>query len=492
MAEGARPAHEAAETRAPAIRRRWLPQWRPRNVARLFTRAVASFRPLSGIDHHAAVRLWRAERRGLQLAILCRTVGFAVAGVFYVVSLYLSNGAPALEGVLLLLALTGLGVAHFIIIGTRFDRPWLKFVTAAVDVLVICALVATLPLSLGSDIPQIHAYRSFNVHLLFPFVALAALSLSPRLVMWTGMVAALGWGAAFVAIVLGMETTISWSAMPARASLEEYEAVLLSPDFIGRGTRMVETLSLVIATAILALAVARARHVFIAQVRAEEERERERAARARITRQLGRFVPSAIARRLIEDPSGLAPQVRHGAVLVMDIEDFTAFADGRDPAHVIAELNTFLAACADRVSAYDGVVISFTGDGLLATFNTPLEVAEPERAALAAARELVAFAPGFGFRVRAGLAAGPIAAGSVGSAQRQAFTVYGDTVNRAARLEALAKAIGGEILADDAVRAAEPAGMEPRGAHPLRGFGEAVVVWSVPLREGRSQEVVDG
>ena len=242
---------------------------------------------------------------------------------------------------------------------------------------------------------------------------------------------------------------------------------------------MVETLILFISTVILALAVARARHIYMAQVRAEEERERERGIRAQITRQFGRYVPAAIARRLIDDPSGLTPQVRRGAVLVLDIQDFSTYAEERDPALVIAELNSFLAASADEVNAFEGVVISFTGDGLLATFNTPLETADPKRAALDAASRLLACGERAGFFVRIGIAAGPIAAGSVGSAQRQAFTVYGATVNRAARLEALAKELGEQILVDEAVASAVDDGrMVPLGSHTLRGFRECVSVWS--------------
>ncbi|MEM7693900.1 MAG: adenylate/guanylate cyclase domain-containing protein [Pseudomonadota bacterium] len=462
--------------------RRWLPQWRPRNAARLIQRGLVSFRPLADLDHHAATRLYRSERRGLQLAILCRTVGFGVALAFYVLSLTLSGSVPTIEGIALLAALAGLGVVHFIIIGTRLDAPWIKFLTTFVDIAAICALVAFLPLagSEGGDVPQALAYRNFSVHLLFPFLALSALSFSPRLVLWAGASAVVCWWAAFIVIYFGTVDPISWTSLPQNASREEYLAVVLDPSFIGRGTRMVETLTVAIAAVVLALAVARARSIFVAQVRAEEGREAERNTRERITRQLGRFVPREIADRLVADPSGLRPQVRHGAVLVLDIEDFTGFADGQDPAAVIEALNTFLAECADGVGQAGGVVISFTGDGLLATFNTPLEVDAPEAAALSAARGLLACAADAPFAVRVGVAAGELAAGSVGSVDRQAFTVYGDTVNRAARLEALAKSLSRPILVDAAVAGVEPSA-EPLGPYTLRGFAEAVPVFAVPV-----------
>lgn len=454
---------------------------------------LASFRPVTQIDRHAATRLRRAETRGLQLAILCRTVGFGIATLFYVFSLTLSNSKPTVGGIVTLALLAGIGVIHFIIIGTRYDRPWLKFVMALVDIAAVCGLLAVVPLAGrdGGDIPQVLVYRGFGVFLLFPFIALATLALSPRLVLWSGLCAIVGWWAVFFIVASGVENPLTWSDLPQNPPLELYQAVVLSPDFTGRGTRMVETLCLFITAVILSLAVARARAIFVAQVRAEEAREVERAARARITQQLGRFVPASIARRLIDDPSALHPQVRHGAALVMDIRDFTRFAAERDPAEVIGDLNHFLSDCADFVSASDGVVITFTGDGLLATFNTPIDIDEPERAALATARALVACGERAGFVVRTGVAAGPIAAGSIGSSDRQAFTVYGDTVNRAARLEALGKELDAQILVDAAIRRAVQDEMDDRGSHAVRGFSVPVAVWAVTSQEGEAEPAKD-
>jgi class 3 adenylate cyclase len=448
-----------------------------RNMGRLARRLGEIIDADVAIDPMTAQRLARAERRGLQLALLCRTVAFGAIAVYYVVSLLVSNATPTAAGLTILSALTLLGVVNVALIGTRWDLPWLKFVTSAVDVLAICGLVAFVPPSRSGDLPQIYAFHGAGIYMLMPFVALAALSFSPRLVIFTGVTACLGWWAAFVWVVSGMERTVSWSDLPANASRAAYEAVVLSPDFIAQGSRLSEMLVLFLTTLILAIAVWRARHLFFAQVRAEAEREAERVARTRLSQQFGRYVPAAVVRRLTENPEGLAPQVRHGAAMLMDVENFTARAEGRDPRDVIAGLNGFLADCADAVSARDGVVITFTGDGLLATFNTPLEVIQPERAALDAASDLVRCAEAHGLTVRIGIATGPIAAGSVGSDARQAFTVYGDTVNRAARLEGLGKQLRKAILVDAATAAAAGAVVTSCGAHELRGLSEPVAVF---------------
>ncbi len=425
-------------------------------------------------------RLLRAERQGLRLAILCRTLAVGAAFLWFVAGSHSAGYTPSPWGVAALFAFLAFGVLTLAVIGTRFDRWWLKYVIYAADILGICALFAIVPVSRAAEVPQVVAFRAYGIYYLFPMIALACLSLSWRLVVWSGAIAVLGWWATFAIIVSGMDRRLSWADMPEGASRQEYETIFLSIDFIGVGNRVEETGFLLIAALTLALAVYRARQVFFAQIAAEAEREAERQTRERIALTLGRYVPEAIATRLIEDEAALAPQVRHGAALVMDIRDFTAYSATRDPEDVIASLNSFLADCADAVSASDGVVISFTGDGLLATFNTPLDIAAPERAAVSAARALRERAAAAGFAIRIGSAAGPLAAGSVGSSQRQAFTVYGDTVNRAARLEALAKGLGETILVDETVATAldRPPGLRSVGSHEVKGLAEPVAVWA--------------
>lgn len=429
----------------------------------------------------ADARLAEAERRGLRLAIACQTTTLA-AGLVWLVAAYLAIGqAPSLPGIAALAGFILFGALVHRLAGADRDRPWTKYVALGGPVAGVCLILVLMPLSTGGDVPQVVAFRSYGIHLLVPLVAFAVLSLSWRLVLFTGAVAVAGWWAAFLAVVAPMEAPVSWGDLPRGPSREAYLAVLLSPDFVGTSNRVVETGCLAAATVALAIAVARARAVFLAQVAAEAGRKAERAARDRVERVLGRYVPEAVAARLAEDTGALAPQVRHGAVLVMDIAGFTAFAAGRPPEAVIAALDRFLAGAADIVAEAGGVVITFTGDGLLAAFGTPLADEAPERSALSAAMRLDAFARSEGLAVRQGLAAGPVAAGSVGSSRRQTYTVYGETVNRAARLEALGKEEGARILLDAAVAAAagpDVCGAVALGPRRLKGFSAPVEVWA--------------
>ena len=436
-------------------------------------------------DSQRTARLTRAEQDGLRLAILCRTLALAVMLAWFVFATLAVGNTPRPWGMTALGLFVVIGAAYYFIIGTHLDRPWVKYLIYAVDMLGLCALFVLIPVSRAAEVPQIIAFRAYGIYYLLPPIALACLSLSWGLVAWTGVVACIGWWAAFAVVVAGMDWTLSWGDVPQNATRADYETVFLSIDFIGVGNRVEETGFLLMAALVLSLAVYRARRVFLAQVAAEAEREREREGRERTTRILGRYVPETIARRLVANEAGLEPQVRQGAALVLDIEGFSGYAAGRDPRTVIETLNRFLADCADAVSRRDGVVITYLGDGLLATFNTPIDVQRPGRRALDAAGDLLALSrerryDGQHFRIRIGIASGAIASGSVGSSARQAFTVYGDPVNRAARLEQLNKTTGTQLLLDPETANALGAevDLQSQGRHTLRGRDAPVEVWS--------------
>lgn len=427
----------------------------------------------------ALERLQTAEERGLRLAIACRTLVIGLALAWYTgATVLFSDFEPRFLAVLALLAFVAIGVAHLRVIGTDYDRWWIKYAVYAVDILAVCAMFAVIPIGRDSDIPQIIAFRAYGIYYLFPLVVMASLSLSWRLVLWAGAMAVVGWWASFTYVASLVSAPLSWADIPPDATRLDYEMVFLSIDFIGRGNRIEETGMLFFGAAILAVAVYRARQVFFAQVTAEIERGKERAARERITDLLGRYVPEAVAQRLIDDPASLAPRVTYGSVLVLDIADFTSYASGRDPRAVIAALDGFLARCSEAIGARDGVVITYTGDGLLATFNAPLPVAAPETHAAAAGLALLEIAAATEFKVRVGIASGDIVAGNIGSSRRQSFTVYGETVNLASRLEGAAKQLGRPLLMDATTfdKLADPLPFAFHATERVRGLTEPVVV----------------
>jgi adenylate cyclase len=151
----------------------------------------------------------------------------------------------------------------------------------------------------------------------------------------------------------------------------------------------------------------------------------------------------------------------------------------------VALLNDFFAAMVTIVDRHHGIINKFLGDGFLALFGAPL--ADPSAAsdALDAARAMLEAVddwnrerPLQALRVGIGIHVGEAVTGTVGSPQRKEYTVIGDTVNLAARLEQLTKETASQLLISDSVHAAvTPAGATDLGPIAVRGYGEPVRVW---------------
>jgi len=265
-----------------------------------------------------------------------------------------------------------------------------------------------------------------------------------------------------------MDRTVSWSDLPPRPTVEEFYAVFFDPAFVGRGNRVLESVVLLSTAGLLALGVARARAVLRRQVAAE--RERRRALEV-----FGQYVPAAVAQALIERPESLAPQAREASVVFADVDGFTRLAEARPPGEVLALLSGLFEQVGAIVEAEGGVVIGFAGDAVMASFNAPLDCPDHAARALAAAAAMSRLETA-GSRLRVGVATGAVAAGTVGGAERQAFTLYGDTVNLAQRLEAANKDHATRILAQEAAweAAGRPAGWRRVGRLQVRNREAAV------------------
>ncbi|WP_299690773.1 adenylate/guanylate cyclase domain-containing protein [uncultured Tateyamaria sp.] len=431
----------------------------------------------------SAARLIRAEQSGLRIAIACRSLVTGLALAWYVGAPVVFSGfEPRLAAVVVLLIFTAVGVAHLAVIGTRFDRWWMKYAVYTLDTLSICATFALIPISRADDVPQIIAFRAYGIYYLFPLVAICCLSLSWRLVLWTGAMCVIGWWGAFLWVTSRMDGGLSWADIPADATRADYETVFLSIDFIGRGNRIEETAMLMCAAFALAVAVYRARGVFFAQVASDLEWRQERSARERVSALFGKYVPAKIAESLIANDGPMQPQRTPGTALVMDIAGFTAFSANHPPEHVIGVLDAFLADATDVVSDQGGIVMSYLGDGFLVTFNAPIPVADPAQAAVNAAQQLLKTARAHGFGIRVGIASGDLVTGTIGSTDRQSFTVYGDAVNLAARLEGQCKTLGVPVLVDaqtQRLRRGSPH-LEPYAAQRIKGLADPVPVFGLP------------
>ena len=208
----------------------------------------------------------------------------------------------------------------------------------------------------------------------------------------------------------------------------------------------------------------------------------------------GSYVDPEVAERVLEEGELLEGQEREVSVMFVDVRDFTAFADRSSARETVAFLSEFFDSIVPIVRKHKGNANKFLGDGLLAVFGAPERLPDHADRALAAACDIADEVERRfeNIRIGIGLNSGPVVIGSVGGGGRLEFTVIGDPVNVAARVEAASRETGDVVLLTDATRCLlgrEPPELEPRGEVPLRGKREPVQVYSArPLDERTTEQ----
>jgi class 3 adenylate cyclase len=298
------------------------------------------------------------------------------------------------------------------------------------------------------------------------------------MVLWTGIAGAFGWLAAFLHSASEVEGVLNWSGIPPNPTAEEVMTVVLDPNFGGLGARIQEAVALVVVALLIALVMWRARTTLKRQLEAERDR-------ATLSGMFGRFVPQAIVNAMIAGRGALAPVEREATVLFADIAGFTGMTERAGAVRTVEILNAYFDEVTRIIGAHNGIVTQFQGDAVLATFNVPVVDAAHARNAFEAACAILAcvaereFA-GERVQVRIGINTGSLVAGNVGGGGRQNYTVHGDTVNLAARLEALCKDHGTSLLLSATTAKALPeVKLIAVGELAVRGFAEPVTVFSL-------------
>jgi adenylate cyclase len=212
------------------------------------------------------------------------------------------------------------------------------------------------------------------------------------------------------------------------------------------------------------------------------------SARDRVTNLFGQHVSPQVVERLLAAGAGATSEVRHVAIMFVDFRNFTGAARLRTPQQVVDRLDGVFAVLVDILDRHHGIVNKFLGDGFLALFGAPIEDPDAVRQAVAAAREMLeAMAENnagneWQLRIGIGIHMGNVVAGNVGSPRRKEYTVIGDTVNFAARLESLNKDFGSQLLISADVRDALSeacSDAESLGAVPIKGYDEPQTVWKL-------------
>jgi class 3 adenylate cyclase len=213
------------------------------------------------------------------------------------------------------------------------------------------------------------------------------------------------------------------------------------------------------------------------------------AEREALREAFGAYVDPEVAKRVVAEGELLEGQEREVTVMFVDVRDFTPYAESRTPQETVAFLNDFFELVVPLVTEHGGHANKFLGDGVLCVFGAPERLEDHADRALAAAGKIVE-AVGRRFRdevrVGVGLNSGTVVVGSVGGGGRLEFSVTGDPVNVAARVEAQTRDTEDAILLTAATRALLPdpqrKRLEARGKVPLRGKSEPVPVYAVEAR----------
>ena len=213
--------------------------------------------------------------------------------------------------------------------------------------------------------------------------------------------------------------------------------------------------------------------------------------RERLRGTLSRYISDPVAERILSetDDLSLRGEVRHVTVLFLDVRGFTSMSERLAPPEVVALLNEYFDVVVDRVTAHGGTVNKFIGDAAMCIWGAPGNVRDAERAAVACALQIQsATATLSADRIRRGLTAvgfgiginsGEAVAGNLGAARRLEYTVIGDAVNLAQRLESQARP--GEVLVSQTVYEKVSAWVEavPREPVKLKGKSQPVPLWEV-------------
>lgn len=209
-------------------------------------------------------------------------------------------------------------------------------------------------------------------------------------------------------------------------------------------------------------------------------RERERIRQA-----FGTYLDRDVAEHILEQGTALSGEEVEITAMFLDVRGFTGFAERAQAWEVVATLNRLFELVVPIIHGQGGHVDKFVGDGLLAVFGAPRRQPDHADRALTAALDVAqAVEESFGpeLQIGIGLSSGPVIAGNVGGGQRLEFSVIGDAVNVAARIEAATRLTDDAILVSEQTHAllSEDCAslLERRSALPLKGRSQTVSLFA--------------
>lgn len=312
---------------------------------------------------------YAAEQTGLRLAIKGRLIAVCGLCLFLAIS---REPERAAGFAIVALVFTTLGILHYLIIGSKFDRKWVKYVFSSIDISLLSFAVAFVSPTPEVQLDQIFMFKFDTFPYYFIILGVAAFSFSPGLVLWSGLFGAGAWLGAYAWVASRMQNRLEWSDIPVDPTKEQFLNVFLSEDFAGSGSRFQE----------IAIVMHRARQTVWRQLEAER-------GMTSVSQMFGRFVPKSVVEIMIKEKGALDPIERQATVLFTDLAGFTNLTEAKGPRAIVDILNAYFDAATEIISKNNGVVTQFQGDAILAIFNVPFEDEHHAQHAFDSATELL-------------------------------------------------------------------------------------------------------
>ena len=434
------------------------------DTTELVTREPRGAQPIERLPERVKAAILSREEESERLIGWVQLLIVVTLGTLYILAprpTDIPDGAvqpvPWVLGVYFVFAVIRLWLAH-----RRFAPSWFLAGTIVVDMSLLIGLIWSIHIQY--DQPPSFYLKAPTLLYVFIFISLRALRFDYRFVLTAGVTAMLGWlGLVAYAVVVdyGKDEDMVTS---------NYVAYLTGNKIL-IGAEVDKIVTILLVTVILTVALRRARDLLVMAVR-------EGAA----ADDLKRFFAPETARQITGAEKEIAAgqgETRQTAIMMIDIRGFTTFAATIPADDVIRLLAGYQSHMVPVIQANGGTIDKFLGDGIMATFGateaSETQAADALRAAdavLDAARAWNSFRAKEGYTttmaVNVGVAAGPVVYGAVGDETRLEYTVIGDAVNLAAKLEKHNKdlRVSGLTTADTLALAREQ-GYEPPGEREI-------------------------
>ena len=335
----------------------------------------------------------------------------------------------------------------------RLPPAGFQYLNTLVEVSMPTAAIVAASLFLGG----LSALAGVVPFVYFLFLCLAALNLNPRLCLFAGVVAC---------VEFLITSLILLRHEPAVRGVEPHVmAMLRSPH-----QYLIKGIFLLAGGCIAGFVAAQIKRQLMNALQTVEERDRAISI-------FGQHVSPQVAELLLHQPVDFAGQERRVCVMFLDIRDFSRIAGERSPTEVMDYLNTLFSFVIPVINEHHGIINKFLGDGFMAVFGAPLDDSDPCRNAVDASQVVLSRVAEMNSaqkipptRLGIGLHLGVAITGNVGGGDRKEYTVIGDVVNVAARIEQATKQFHAQLLiSEDVAKSLEGPTGEDLGPVELKG-----------------------